>query len=104
MVQLLQRDWICHHRNLLIEGSTGTGKIFLVCVLGQSICQYGLSVRLFEMRVIAYGNSSFRKLLTQLARTELLIIDDWGFDVLGQQQRIDMLETMEDGHGRGAIL
>lgn len=110
IAQLLQLDWIRHHRNLLIEGATGTGKTFLACALGQSACEHGISVRyfrasrLFEMLTIAHGDGSFGKLLAQLAKTELLIIDDWGLDVLTQQQRNDMLEIMEDRHGRGATL
>ena len=110
MAQLLQLDWVRQHRNLLIEGPTGTGKTFLACALGQSICEHGLSVRyyrasrLFETLTMAHGDGSFGKLLTQLAKTDCLIIDDWGLDVLSQQQRNDLLEIMEDRHGRGATL
>jgi len=110
MAQLLQLDWVRQHRNLLIEGPTGTGKTFLACALGESICEHGLSVRyyrasrLFEALTIAHGDGSFGKLLTQLAKTDCLIIDDWGLDVLSQQQRNDLLEIMEDRHGRGATL
>ena len=110
MAQLLQLDWVRQHRNLLIEGPTGTGKTFLACALGQSICEHGLSVhyyrasRLFETLTMAHGDGSFGKLLSQLAKTDCLIIDDWGLDVLSQQQRNDLLEIMEDRHGRGATL
>ncbi len=110
MAQLLQLDWVRQHRNLLIEGPTGTGKTFLACALGQSICEHGLSVRyyrasrLFETLTMAHGDGSFGKLLAQLAKTDCLIIDDWGLDVLSQQQRNDLLEIMEDRHGRGATL
>ena len=110
LAQLLQLDWIQRHRNLLIEGPTGTGKTFLACALGQTACEHGISVRyyrssrLFETLTVAHGDGSFGKLLAQLAKTELLIIDDWGLDVLTQQQRNDMLEIMEDRHGRGATL
>ena len=110
MAQLLLLDWVRQHRNLLIEGPTGTGKTFLACALGESICEHGLSVRyyrasrLFEALTMAHGDGSFGKLLTQLAKTDCLIIDDWGLDVLSQQQRNDLLEIMEDRHGRGATL
>ncbi len=110
LAQLLQLDWIRKHRNLLIEGPTGTGKTFLACALGQHACEQGISVRyyrasrLFETLTIAHGDGSFGKLLTQLAKTELLIIDDWGLQILTQAQRNDLLEIIEDRHGRGATL
>ncbi len=110
VAQLLQLDWITHHRNLIIEGATGTGKTFLACALGRAACEKGLSVRyfrssrLFENLTVAHGDGSFGKLLAQLAKTQLLIIDDWGLDVLSQQQRNDLLEIMEDRHGRGSTL
>jgi len=110
IAQLLQLDWTRQHRNLLIEGPTGTGKTFLACALGQHACEQGISVRyyrasrLFETLTIAHGDGSFGKLLTQLAKTELLIIDDWGLQILVQTQRNDLLEIIEDRHGRGATL
>ena len=110
LTQLIQLDWIRQHRNLIIEGPTGTGKTFLACALGQSACEQGISVRyyrasrLFETLTIAHGDGSFGKLLTQLAKTDLLIIDDWGLEVLTRQQRNDLLEVMEDRHGNGSTL
>jgi DNA replication protein DnaC len=110
LAQLLQLDWIRHHRNVLIEGPTGTGKTFLACALGHTCCEHGLTVRyyrasrLFDALTLAHGDGSFGKLLAQLAKTQLLIIDDWGLDTLTQQQRNDLLDIMEDRHGRGATL
>lgn len=110
MAQLLQLEWIRRHHNCLIEGPTGTGKTYLACALGQTACEHGLSVRyyrasrLFEALTIAHGDGTFGKLLIQLAKTDLLIIDDWGLDVLTQRQRNDLLEIMEDRHALAATL
>ena len=76
------------HRNLLIEGPTGTGKTFLACALGQYACEQGISVRyfrssrLFDQLTVAHSDGSFGKLLMQLAKTDLMIIDDWGLVLL----------------------
>lgn len=110
VAQLMQFDWVKQHRNLLIEGPTGTGKTFLACALGHYACEQGISVRyyrasrLFETLTIAHGDGSFGKLLTQLAKTDILLIDDWGLEVLTQSQRNDLLEVIEDRQGRGSTM
>jgi len=110
MAQLLQLEWVNRHHNILIEGPTGTGKSFIACALGHTLCEQGYSVRyyrssrLFETLTTAHGDGSFGKLLIQLAKTDVLIIDDWGLDSLNQRQRNDLLEVMEDRHGRGSTL
>lgn len=110
VAQLIQFDWVRQHRNLLIEGPTGTGKTYLACALGQYACEQGISVRyyrasrLFDLLTLAHGDGSFGKVLTQLAKTEILIIDDWGLEGLKRPQRNDLLEVIEDRHGRGSTL
>lgn len=110
IAQLLQFDWVRQHRNLLIGGPTGTGKTFLACALGQSACEQGFSVRyyrasrLLEMLTIAHGDGSFGKVLMQLTKADVLIIDDWGLEVLTRQQRTDLLEVIEDRNGSGSTI
>ena len=66
--------------------------------------RYFRASRLFESLTISHGDGSFGRVLAQLARTDLLIIDDWGLDKLSRQQRNDLLEVMEDRHECGATL
>lgn len=110
MAQLLEFDWVSKRRNILIEGPTGTGKTYLACALGQTACERGISVRYFrasrllEMLTVAHGDGSFGKILAQLQKTEILIIDDWGLEALTRQQRTDLLEVIEDRHGNGSTM
>jgi len=110
MAQLLTLDWIHKSRNLILQGATGTGKTFIACILGQTACEQGISTRylrasrLFEALTLSHGDGSYTKFLNQLAKTKLLIIDDWGLDTLTQQNRNDLLEIIEDRHGNGATL
>lgn len=110
VAQLLSFDWVNKGRNLLIEGPTGTGKTYLACTLGNSACEHGISTRYFrlgrllEQLAMAHGDGSFGKLLIQLQKTELLILDDWGLEPLSRQNRTDLLEVIEDRHGRGSTL
>jgi DNA replication protein DnaC len=111
VLRLAGGDWIRAHQVVLLVGPTGTGKTWLACALGQSACRQGYSVRytrmprlLGEDLVRARADGSYGRLLQQLAKTELLILDDWGLAPLGDRERRDLLEIVEDRAGRRATL
>ncbi len=107
---LLSGQWIEHHQNVLITGPTGCGKTYLGCVLANQACRLGYSVRYFrtsrllESLSIAHGDGRFTKLINQLAKTDLVVLDDWGLEKLTLGQRNDVLELMEDRHGSRSTL
>lgn len=108
--QLGSCQWIRQQQNLVITGATGCGKTWLACALGNAACRQGLSVayarapRLFEELRIAHGDGSFGKRLLALAKTDLLILDDWGLAPLNQAERNDLLEVLDDRVGTRATL
>ena len=111
VLRLASGDWIRAHQVTLLVGPTGTGKTWLACALGQSACRQGFTVRyvraprlLSEDLVRARADGSYGKLLQQLAKTDLLILDDWGLSALGDRERRDMLEIVEDRADRRATL
>lgn len=110
MAQLATCDWVRGHHNLCLTGPTGCGKTYLACALGNQACRQGLSVRylrlprLLEPLRIAHGDGSYARLMGQLAKTDLLILDDWGLFKLTTVQRNDLLEVVEDRHGLRATL
>lgn len=97
--------WIVDHQNILITGMTGVGKSHLACALGQLACRLGYKVlykrvpRLFEELTLAHADGSYVRLLTRLAKVDVLILDDWGLAPMSEQQRRDVLEILEDRHG-----
>jgi DNA replication protein DnaC len=105
LASLLTVEWIHKKQNLVITGPTGCGKTYLACAIGHHACHYDHSVRyyratrLFESLTISHGDGSYLKLINQIAKADLLIIDDWGLETLTQSQRNDLLEIMEDRHG-----
>ena len=110
MAHLSSCQWIRSHQNLVLTGATGCGKTWLTCAFGNAACRQGLSVvyvrtpRLFEELRIAHGDGSFGKRLSALAKTDLLILDDWGLAPLNQAERNDLLEVIDDRVGSRATL
>jgi DNA replication protein DnaC len=95
-------DWLRSAHNILICGATGCGKTWLACALGNNAARQGFSVlyarasRLIEELRIAHGDGSFTRRLGQLARIDLLLIDDFGQTTLGASDRSDLLELIDD--------
>jgi DNA replication protein DnaC len=102
--------WIGQRQNLIIEGPTGVGKSWLACALGHRACRDNHSVlyqrapRMSADLALARGDGRYGRLTRALGGVRLLIIDDWGLEPLGPEQRRDMLEIVEDRYGRGATL
>ena len=110
VLQLAQSEWIAQHLNMLILGPTGAGKSFLASALGRAACDadfrvsYQRTSRLLFTLEMAHADGSFPKLLRKLARTHLLILDDWLRDPLSRSQSQDLLELLDDRYGRSATM
>jgi len=110
ILELAQGQWVARHLNMLVLGATGAGKTFLSSALGRASCEADFSVRYFRTSrllqsfELAHADGSFPKLLRSLARTHLLILDDWLRDPLSRSQAQDLLEILDDRYGRAATL
>ena len=111
VLRLASCDWIRDGQTLLITGATGTGKSYVACAFGHQACRTGISTRYYRLSrlldelTLARGDGSYPKLIQRLARTWLLILDDWGLASLSGQSRHDLLEVLDDRYARrGTIL
>jgi DNA replication protein DnaC len=110
LLKLAGCEWIRAKHNLLITGPCGVGKSWIACALGQKACREDLSTayhrvpRLFAALALARGDGRYAATLRQIARVDLLILDDWGPEILTADQRRDMLEIVEDRHDRRSII
>ncbi|AHK80032.1 ATPase AAA [Ectothiorhodospira haloalkaliphila] len=103
-------QWVKEHLNILITGPTGVGKTWLACALSHKACREGHTAhyvrltRLLRELSIAKGDGQYAKLLANLAKVDVLILDDWGLMKLNAENRRDLLEVLEDRHGRRSTI
>ena len=102
--------WIAEQHNLLITGPTGIGKSFLACAFVERACRRGFTgcyvraSRLVHDLGVARGDGSYVRLLSRLAKVDLLAIDDWLLHPLKDADRRDLMEVIEERAERGSTL
>lgn len=102
LASLASCDWVRGGQSVIATGATGLGKTWIACALGQAAARQGFSVlyarfaRLLEELRIAHGDGSFTRRLSQLAKTDVIILDDWALAPIGQAERTDLLELLDD--------
>jgi DNA replication protein DnaC len=110
MSKLATGGYLDERLNILITGPAGVGKTWLACALGQKACRDGQTVRylrlprLVQDLSIARADGRYTKLLRELARTDLIILDDWGLMPVNDDTRRDLLEILDDRHNRRSTL
>lgn len=108
--QLSSCQWVRKALNVFITGPTGVGKTYLACALTQKACREGFdgyylrATTMFQDLALAKADGRYKKLLASLAKKRLLVLDDWGLAPLNDEQRRDLLELVEERHGRGSTV
>ena len=103
-------SFITKKENILITGSTGTGKSFLASAIGHQCCLLGYKIlytnatRLFAQLKMAKADGSAIKEMARIEKQDLLIIDDFGIQPFDHQSRLSLLEVIEDRHGKRSTI
>ena len=107
--QLARCQWV-GKQNVIITGATGVGKSYLACALGNQACRESYGVlyhrvpRLLSDVGTARADGSYRNLMRKLGRADVLILDDWGLAPLGDAERRDLLEVLEERYAHGSLI
>jgi DNA replication protein DnaC len=110
LLRLAECSFIEKNETVLITGSTGAGKSYIATALGYQACIEGYKVmyfnttKLFSRLKMAKADGSYLKELARIEKQHLIIFDDFGLQPLDNQNRITLLEIMEDRHNKGSIM
>jgi len=101
--ELAKGDYISCGESVLISGASGCGKSFLASSLGHHACAQGYKVAYYNLQKL-FIRTKMARLDGKTAKTDLLIIDDFGLSHFDNQQRMDMMEMIEDRHGKKSTI
>lgn len=110
LATLANGTYIARGESVLITGPTGCGKSYLASALGHQACVQGYKVVYYNTQKLMLKTKMARlegtifKFFERLAKTELLILDDFGLTHLDKQQQIDLMELIEDRHGKTSTI
>ena len=107
---LARCQYIRGAENILIVGPTGTGKTYLACAFAHKACLEGFTAQYHRLSTllanleIAKADGRYGKLVTAIAKTDLLILDDWGLAPINDHARTILLEILDDRHGNKSTI
>lgn len=108
--QLATCRWVSEHQTVIVTGATGTGKTYFACAIAHQACRKGFRVfyrrvtRLFDELRLARADGTYARVLTRIAKADVLVLDDFAIAPLTDEARRDLLEILEDRHGLRATV
>ena len=105
LMNIADCSFIERAENLLITGKTGCGKSYLACAIGRQACTLGDRTLYFGMNrflekiSLSKLDGTYVKLLNQIEKAHLIIIDDFGLHPLDGVTRLALLQILEDRYG-----
>ena len=108
--QLATCRWVAEHQTVIVTGATGTGKSYVACALAHQACRKGLRAmyrrvpRLFDELRLARVDGTYPRFLARIAKTDVLVLDDFAIAPLTDESRRDLLEILEDRYGLRATV
>jgi len=108
--QLATCRWVTEHQTVIVTGATGTGKSYLACALAHQACRKGFRVlyrrvaRLFDELRLARADGTYHRVLARIAKSDVLVLDDFALAPLTEDARRDLLEILEDRYGLRATV
>lgn len=106
LLRLSDCGWLGKHQDIIFTGPAGCGKSFISSALGNQACIHGFKVgyyacsKLFRLLKLCRIDGSYLRELNRISKLDLFIIDDFGLEILDKDNRLSLLEILEDRHGK----
>ena len=109
MLELSNCTWVKHKRNVVLTGSSGSGKSWLSCALGIAACNAFYTVRytrLPEMmdELMVAKDEEWLKSKKRYIKCDVLVIDDFLLEPLQARESRELLEVVEARCRNGSLI
>jgi DNA replication protein DnaC len=110
VLELARGQWVEEHANCCLIGNAGTGKTHVAVALGLAICRLGKRVRfataagLVTQLEEAQQQHRLDRVLTQLDRLDLLIVDELGYLSFSRSGAELLFQVFADRYERRSVL
>lgn len=110
LASLATGDYLKKGESVLITGATGCGKSYLASALGHQACLLGFKATYFNTQKLMLKTKMARlegtaiKFFDRIAKADLFILDDFGLTHLEKQHQLDLMELIEDRHGKKSTI
>jgi len=108
--EVLSGAFVDNKTNVLINGPTGCGKSFLACALANHACRkcqttmYYRVSRFLEMLTAEKALGNYLKIIDNIGKLKLLVLDDLGPEVMTKEQRNLFFEIVEERYLTGSTV
>ena len=109
-VRLSDCSFIKRKENILLSGATGVGKSYIASALGHQACMMGYKTLYFNIQKMfsalkaALADNSYFRLIAKMEKQDLLILDDFGLQMLDNHNRQALMEIIEDRHNKKSTI
>lgn len=103
-------SYIKNGKNILISGSTGCGKSYLACALAYEACSKGIKTMYYNMNklteqiMLSKADGTYLRLLARLEKMPLLILDDFGLEIINKEISLSILQILEDRYEKKSLI
>lgn len=110
LLKIADLNWLNKGEHIIISGATGVGKSYLSCAIGLKVCRMGYKVNYYNVSKffgqLKYDKAcgKYYKTIDRLTKKDLLILDDFGLEMLDSDARLCLFELLEERNEKKSMI